>query len=167
MSTLETDRLILRPLADTDLPAYRDIWGNPNVTKWLSSAEQLGRDVADRAAAAWTKHEQEKGYAPWAVVHKDTGKLMGHCGLQYLKDWGHPEVLYMFDERWWGQGYATESAMASVAYGLGALRLDKIGGMAFEDNPASCRVLEKCGLTRRGPITFHGDELIYFERIGT
>jgi ribosomal-protein-alanine N-acetyltransferase len=167
MSTLETERLILRPLEAGDLPAYRKLWGNPAVTRWLSSSEQFGPEVADRALAAWTKHLHEHGYAPWAVVHKETAKLMGHCGLQFLKDWGYPEVLYAFDEEWWGAGYATEGALASVAYGLGALRLDKIGGMAFEDNIASCRVLEKAGLARVGPIHYHGDDLVYFERIGT
>jgi len=167
MSTLETDRLILRPLEEKDLPAYRKIWAKPNVTKYLSSAEQIGEAFADRAYNAWGKRWTDQGYAPWAVLHKETGALMGHCGLQFLKDWGFPEVLYMLDEPWWGEGYATEGAMASVAYGLGALRLDKIGGMAFEENVASCRVLEKCGLSRVGPIHFHGDDLIYFERIAT
>jgi ribosomal-protein-alanine N-acetyltransferase len=167
MSPLETDRLILRPLRAADLPAYRAIWGNGNVTRWLSSSKPFGPEVADRAVAAWTRHEAQHGYAPWALVHKQSGALMGHCGLQFLKEWGYPEVLYMLDEPWWGQGYATEGAMTAVAYGLGALRLDRIGGMVFEDNPASPRVLEKCGLTRQGPVTFHGDELIYYERVGT
>jgi len=167
MSGLETDRLILRPLEASDLPAYRKIWSNPEVTRWLSSSEQIGEAFAERAFKAWEKHLKARGYAPWAVVHKGTNALMGHCGLQHIKEWGYPEVLYMFDQPWWGQGYATEAAMASVAFGLGALQLDKIGGMAFENNPASCRVLDKCGLTLRGPITFHGDELVYYERIGT
>lgn len=167
MSHLQTDRLLLRPLEEGDLPAYREIWGNGNVTKYLSSSEQFGPEIADRAVTSWTKHLNERGYAPWAVIHRASGAFMGHCGLQFIKDWGHPEVLYMFDEPWWGQGYATESAMTAVAYGLGALRLDKIGGMAFEDNVPSCRVLEKCGLTKVGPINFHGDDLIYYERIGT
>ncbi len=167
MSHLQTDRLLLRPLEEGDLPAYRNMWGNPEITKYLSSTERFGPEVGDRAFKAWTKHEQDHGYAPWAAVHRETGTLMGHCGLQFLKEWGHPEVLYMLDEPWWGQGYATEAAMTSVAYGLGALRLDKIGGMAFEDNVPSCRVLEKAGLTKVGPINFHGDDLIYYERVGT
>jgi len=167
MSQLATDRLLLRPLEEGDLPAYRLMWENENITKYLSSSEQFGAEVADRAFKSWTKHLDERGFAPWAVVHRKSNELMGHCGLQYIKEFDAPEVLYMFDEPWWGQGYASEAALASVAYGLGALRLDKIAGMAFEDNVPSCRVLEKCGLTRKGPITFHGDDLIYFERIGT
>lgn len=167
MSTLETDRLILRPLEARDLPAYRLIWSNENVTRWLSATEKFGPETADRALKAWTKHEAEHGYSPWAMVHKETRALMGHCGLQFLKEWGYPELLYMLDEPFWGQGYASEGAMAAVAFGLGAARLDRIGGMVFEDNPASARVLEKCGLSKMGPITFHGDELVYYERIGT
>ncbi len=167
MSRLETDRLILRPLEESDLPVYRNIWGNKKVTKWLSSSEKFGPEVADRAFTTWTKHAADRGYAPWAVVHRETGKLMGHCGLQWIEAFDAPEVLYMFDEPWWGEGYATEAATASVAFGLGALRLDKVAGMALEENVASLRVLEKCGLSRVGPITFQGNELIYFERIGT
>jgi len=167
MSELKTDRLLLRPLEEADLPAYRAMWANPEITKYLSATEKFGPEVGDRALKSWSKHEAEHGYAPWAVVHRASGELMGHCGLQFLKEWGYPEVLYMFDKKWWGDGYATEAAMTSVAYGLGALRLDKIGGMAFEDNVPSYRVLEKAGLARVGPINFHGDDLIYYERVGT
>lgn len=167
MSRLETDRLILRPIEEADLPAYRAIWGNPNVARWLSSSEQIGSEFADRAFKAWTKRRNEQGYAPWAVVNRKTNEFMGHCGLQFIKEFDAPEVLYMLDEPWWGQGFATEAALTSVAYGLGALRLDRIAGMAFEENIASTRVLEKCGLSRMGPINFHGDDLIYYERIGT
>lgn len=167
MSQLETDRLILRPLETRDLPAYRLMWENENVTRYLSSSEKFGAEVADRAFNTWAKRRAERGYAPWAVVHRQSGELMGHCGLQFIKEFDAPEVLYMFDEPWWGQGYATEAAMTSVAFGLGALRLDKIAGMAFENNVASIRVLEKSGLSRVGPINFHGDDLIYFERVGT
>ncbi len=167
MSQLETDRLLLRPLEEGDLPAYRAIWGNPNITKWLSSSERFGSEVADRAFHVWGKRRAERGYAPWAIIHRQSDTLMGHCGLQWVEEFEAPEVLYMLDEPWWGEGYATEAALTSVAFGLGALRLDKIAGMAFEENVASCRVLEKCGLSRKRPIKFHGDDLIYYERVGT
>ncbi len=167
MNELETDRLILRPLVEADLPIYRPMWENKNVTQYLSTSEQIGAAFADRAFKAWTKRRDEQGYAPWAMVRRSDNAFMGHCGLQWIKDFGAPEVLYMLDEPYWGEGYATEGAMASVAFGLGALRLDKIAGMAFEENRASCRVLEKCGLSYVKPINFHGDDLLYYERIGT
>lgn len=167
MSELQTDRLILRPFTEADMPAYRKMWGNPNVTKWLSSTATFGPETADRALAGWTKHLDEHGYAPWAVIRKTDNALMGHCGLQWLKEFELAEIMYAFDEPYWGDGYATESAIASVAYGLGALRMDKVMGMAFEDNIPSCRVLEKSGLSYQKRVNFHGDDLLYFERVGT
>lgn len=164
MSSLSTDRLLLRPLEEGDLPAYRQMWTNANVTKWLSSTATFTAETADRAKAGWEKHFTEHGYAPWAVIRRADNRFLGHCGLQYLPEFELAEVLYAFDEPYWGEGYASESAMASVAYGIGALRMDKVMGMAFADNVPSQRVLIKSGLEYKKPVTYHGDELLYFER---
>lgn len=64
--------------------------------------------------------------------------------------------------RVWGQGYATEIARALVGYGFDLLDLDRIVGVSYPENRASCRVLEKAGLIYQGRRHAYGQDLEYY-----
>jgi RimJ/RimL family protein N-acetyltransferase len=81
-----------------------------------------------------------------AVVDKATDTLMGHCGLNTVTEMDQVEVMYALGSEYWGNGYATEVAQASVAWGFQNLEIAEIIGLAKVDNPASQKVLIKCGL---------------------
>src|SRR5262245_35621326 len=63
----------------------------------------------------------------------------------------------------WGHGYATEGAIASIAYGFDELELELIVAVAVETNLASRRVLEKCGLSEVGLVHVYGLENVKYE----
>jgi ribosomal-protein-alanine N-acetyltransferase len=102
----------------------------------------------------WDRH----GFGPWAVIHKDDGLLIGHCGLRYWPQTTDVEVLYALDRRYWGQGLATEGAVASLRYGFETLQLRRIIAAAFTGNAGSRRVLDKIGMRFEGTFTFAGRE---------
>ena len=85
------------------------------------------------------------GYGRWTVIEKATDKVIGWCGLK-----NHPgeyvDLGYRFLQEFWNQGYATEAALACIAYGFDVLKLDKIVGRTAALNDASIRVLEKIGM---------------------
>ena len=60
------------------------------------------------------------------------------------------EVAYYIVRDHWGQGYATEAARACFEHGFADLGMDRIIGVAWPDNPASLRVMEKSGMTYEG-----------------
>ena len=93
------------------------------------------------------RHQEEHGFGLWAVELRAKHEVIGVTGLQHLADGEEIEVGYRFLHEHWGNGYATEAARASIAFGLGELRMERIVAVTLPTNRASRRVMEKCGMT--------------------
>ena len=88
-------------------------------------------------------------------MDKQTGRLIGHIGLEHMDDWpleDKVEVGWVLHPYYWGRGLATEGGRASVRFGLDKIGLGRIISTTFSDHIASRRVMEKCGLTYRGTL---------------
>jgi ribosomal-protein-alanine N-acetyltransferase len=92
------------------------------------------------------RHWDERGYGLWAVESRLDGELIGRCGLQYLAELDEVEVDFILGRAFWGQGFGTEAARASVRHGFEELGLARVVGIAHVENRASQRVLEKVGM---------------------
>lgn len=89
--------------------------------------------------------------------------MIGHCGLRAVDEWpGDVEVLYALGRPWWGKGFATEAARASVRLGFERLGLPRIVGFALPENAASRRVLEKAGMRLRGETRLFDLDLVWY-----
>ncbi|RYG33649.1 MAG: N-acetyltransferase [Chitinophagaceae bacterium] len=73
------------------------------------------------------------------------------------------DLGYRFLKKFWGRGYATETARASVGYGFINMKLNEICGMADIENSASNRVLQKMGMSRTGTFLLDGAEHFFYE----
>ena len=104
--------------------------------------------------ADYRKH----GFGRGACILKSTGENIGFAGLKYLEELGEVDVAYRLMPAYWGQGLATEVALASVRYGFADLGLKQIIGLAMPENIASVRVLEKTGLRFVETVTFWGHQ---------
>ena len=148
MTTVRTERLLLRPFEPDDIPAYAAIRRKPGVMRFLPRPKEPMDDDTRSAKAieifrtAWA----EKGYGPWAVILD--GTLIGHTGLRWVPEEDATEVLYLFDPDHHGQGYATEAARAALDHGFGPLGLDRIVAWAMPANAASLAVMKRLGMTR-------------------
>lgn len=142
---LETDRLHLRPPRLSDVPALFSFLGDP-VAMRHTHVDKTLRGCRRRIAL----HERRRrvdGCAPWAVMEKTNGRIVGWGGLYedpFDPGWG-PEVGYAFHPDAWGRGYATELALAALKLADEELALREVSAFAAPDNGASCRVLEKIG----------------------
>jgi len=102
--------------------------------------------VADARQFLSTYKDYEKnGYGRLAVIDKETNSFLGWCGLKYHEE-GFTDIGFRFFKKYWGQGYATESAEAVIEYGFYSLNLEEIIGRSSQDNIASIKVLEKIGM---------------------
>ena len=105
------------------------------------------------------------GYGMFAAEERTTGELVGRVGLMRHPDWPlegpKVEVGWTLRRSAWGRGYATEGAKASLAFGFEELGLPTIFSMTRPDNARSQAVMERCGLTVRGELEFHGSRLLY------
>jgi RimJ/RimL family protein N-acetyltransferase len=156
---LETDRLLLREFVEEDAQAFFKLNTDPQVIRFvpdkpLLSVEQARQILLDHPIADYRNH----GFGRGACILKSTGEQIGFAGLKYLEELGEVDVAYRLLPTHWGQGFATEAALASVRFGFAQLRLEQIIGLVMPENIASARVLEKTGLRYVEKVTFWGHQ---------
>ncbi|MFG6476565.1 GNAT family N-acetyltransferase [Microbacterium sp. P06] len=151
----ETDRLVLRELGPSDLGA---------LTAILSDAETMVayEGPFDRTeVATWLARQErryvEDGFGLWAVTLRETGELIGQCGptRQVIEGESMVEVGYLFNRRWWHQGFAIEAARASRDWGFHNLPVDRVCSKVRDTNLPSMNVAIRNGMTPRRRIVTH------------
>jgi [ribosomal protein S5]-alanine N-acetyltransferase len=163
LQMLETERLILREFVQEDLDEYAArIFADADVMRYLPRRDEKPRDRAERTINFFNDHHAEYGFGPWAVIENKSGELMGHCGLSYIAEVDETEVMYALAKKFWGKGFATEAAQASVDFGFREIRLDRIIALAMHDNIASRRVMEHCGMHHEKETHLFGLDLVYY-----
>lgn len=87
---------------------------------------------------------RERDFGVWAVERAEGGALLGWCG--FLPFEGEDvELVYLLDEPYWHQGFATEAARAVVEWGVTERGWQRLVAVTYEENAASRRVLERLG----------------------
>jgi len=144
---IETDRLIIRPLADGDWPDLQRIGSNPKVARMMFN---VGSPWPKQDVQAWLANSRWRGrpgFRP-AVTLKD-GTFVGTLGLG-----GDPcTIAYFLDQQHWGKGYVSEALHAFVADAFTRFQIAELRASHFVDNPASGRVLTKLGFEKIGQAT--------------
>lgn len=137
MTKLETDRLVLRLLAAGDVAPIIKMAGDADVARMTMRMPHPYTYDDARAFIAKARN------APvFAITLND--RLIGCTGIHPADD-GAADMGYWLGKSWWGQGFATEAVLELVRYGFRGLGLSRIKAGHFTDNPASERVLKKCG----------------------
>ena len=164
MTTLATERLVLRPFGAGDAEAHARLYADPEVTRWLGDGPWHGDAVRARSTLSlqrFAEHWAAHGWGVWAVTDRHSGGVMGQCGLKYLQlgPEGTPaevEVLYAFERRYWGRGFAFEAAGKALEHAFEALALARVVAVARPDNHGSRAVMDKIGLVYEGPVVVSG-----------
>jgi RimJ/RimL family protein N-acetyltransferase len=149
--TIETERLILRGWREDDLDAYAEMMADPEVMRFLGGPSARGDSW--RSMATMIGHWALRGFGLWAVERKRDGVLIGRVGVQYPEGWPSTEVAWTLGRAYWGQGYATEAAKASLDYGFKTTSLGKLISLIDPENQASLRVAQRLGYTKGGKAT--------------
>ena len=162
---LETERLVLRPFADTDVDAFHaNVLSDDEVMRWASPQRRaFTREESRVALERYVAQQERAGFSLWAVLERETGALVGNCGLIPF-GWEGPEIEvgYRIGRAWWGRGYATEAALASLELGFADLEVDRIVAVTDPDNVRSQRVLEKIGMRPEGRTLYRGEETLFY-----
>lgn len=147
MLTLETSRLLLRPMTAKDVPALLAIFSDPKVMAAFDH-QPFGQAEMERWTQRNLEHQTQYGYGLFSVILQSTGQLIGDCGLEVMEVEGlqAAELGYDFRSDCWNQGYATEAAVAVRDYAFEALKLPCLISLIRQSNGASRRVAEKVGM---------------------
>lgn len=152
---LETERLILREMATSDFPL---------LCKHLQDAQVMyAWEHAYSDAEVWEGIEmqfqryQQYGFGVWAAILKENGELIGQCGLsmQPCEDRELLEIGYIFQKKYWHQGYATEAAIACREYAFDKLDADEVFSLIRDTNIASQNVAIRNGMTIKSEFVKH------------
>jgi len=159
---IETARLILRPFAPEDLDRLAAILADPGVVRYLPGGNPRTREQTDKTLQFIIGHWEQYGFGWWAITHKASRELIGWCGLKLIDTTREVEVLYLFARPYWGRGYATEAASASLRYGFQELGLDRIIALAVPENVVSRRVMEKLGMQYERTANYYNLDLAVY-----
>lgn len=153
-STLETPRLLLRPMQAADVDPLLHIFADPLVMAAFDT-EPFNREQMERWVQRNLDHQIQYGYGLFAVILKSTGELIGDCGLEHMEVESLPaeELGYDFRRDHWNRGYATEAAMAVRDYAFQQLQLPKLISLIRVGNQSSRRVAEKIGMRYLAELT--------------
>ena len=165
---IETDRIILRELEVTDVQAMFELDSNPDVQKYLGNKPIHSLAEAEAQIQFIRQQYADLGIGRWAIIDKPTNKFVGWGGLKFRTDvvnnhTNYYDVGYRLIQRFWGQGYATESAKASVKYAFEVLNVPAVYAMAHRDNMASRNALQKTGLKITTQLEYEGELCDWFE----
>ena len=152
---LETKRLILRPMLETDIEELHLIFSDPKVMASFDH-DPFTREQMARWLQRNLEHQDAFGYGLFSVILKLEATLIGDCGLEQLESLGAAELGYDFRSDFWNQGYATEAASAVRAYAFDILQLPRLISLIRVGNLASKRVAEKVGMTLAEEYTRDG-----------
>jgi RimJ/RimL family protein N-acetyltransferase len=160
MKVLETERLVLRHLADGDAAFILRLLNEPS---WLRFIGDRGVRTLDGArdyiargpAASYERH----GFGLYLVELRDGGTPAGICGLIKRDALEDADIGFAFLPEFWGRGYAHEAAAAVMEYTRDTLGLRRVVAVTDPDNGSSIRLLEKLGMSFAGMVRLSADDM--------
>jgi [ribosomal protein S5]-alanine N-acetyltransferase len=143
---LETKRLTLREMNLDDIDDLLGVLSDPESMRFYP--KPLDRPMTQMWIERNIQRYSQHGFGLWAIILKESGQLIGDCGLvvQEVDGVEEIEIGYHMRRDLWGQGLATEAAQACREYGFGQLGFDKLVSLINPANMASRRVAEKNGM---------------------
>lgn len=153
LPVLETPRLILRPMNMRDAQDIYAYSKDPEVARHV--LWEAHRSISDaRLYLRYMLRQYRNGLpSSYGIVLKETGRLVGTIGFMwYNEEHASTEVGYSLAREWWNQGLMTEALRAVVDMAFRTLHVNRIEAMHDSANPASGRVMLKCGMHHEGTL---------------
>lgn len=156
---IETPRLILRPIAYSDLEDLVALGDDAEVTRFVTRLDR--ESAAERIRLAEGEWSQ-RGYGMLAVLQRSGERFLGRAGLKYWPQFDETEVGWVLRRDAWGLGYATEAGRACVEWGFAEFALPYLTAMIHHANHRSTRVAERLGFAPLRDDVLYGDPVTVF-----
>jgi [ribosomal protein S5]-alanine N-acetyltransferase len=148
---IETPHLILREILPEDKHGFFDMDSNPEVVKYLGKITLKSVEEASEKINIIRQQYLDLGIGRWAMVEKESNEFIGWTGLKYVKEirnnrTDYYDIGYRLRQKYWGKGYASESAIASRDYAFNQMQLEELFATADPENIGSNKILKKIGM---------------------
>jgi RimJ/RimL family protein N-acetyltransferase len=161
---LKSERLLLRPLAESDLDLGIEILTDPEVMRYV--AKTLTREEVAEEMPTFVRRCAAGAIGIWCVTDRASGEKLGTAVLLPLPieeddtNWDlvvgdelpdvEIEIGYILKRSAWGKGYATEACARLMRFAFEQTALEELVAITDQENKASQHVLRKCGLVDEG-----------------
>lgn len=145
MTTLETERLVLRPLQKDDLETFLSIFSNPEVTRYYEVETMTGLAQAEKLLDHFI------AIGRLGIALKESERIIGSCGIFAItQEYYSASLGYDLAREYWGRGIMTEALKTLLGFGFLSMGLNRISALTYPDNAASIRLLSKLGFRTEG-----------------
>ncbi len=144
---LQTQRLILRPYTDADIPELLPLIGTREVA---ATTLRIAHPYTEQDAKAFLELAKDPDKIWLAITLRSDARQIGGIGLRLEPQHKHAELGYWIGHPYWKHGYATEASREMIRYGFEEFNLHRIFATHFKHNPTSGRVLQKLGMKYEG-----------------
>lgn len=150
-SIVETKRYILREILESDVDGLFAVDSDPEVNRYLGNKPVKDKEQQLNIIKFIRQQYIDNGIGRWAIIDKNTNEFIGWTGLKWITEpinnkKHYFDLGYRLNQKHWGKGIATETALASLEYAFNSLNADKVIGIADCENAASNRILQKVGM---------------------
>jgi RimJ/RimL family protein N-acetyltransferase len=147
----ETERLILREIIPSDIDRMFELDSDPEVHKYLGKKPVTEKEQVTNVINFIRQQYNDNGIGRWAIIDKKTNDFIGWTGLKFVTDLtnnhkNYYDLGYRLIKKYWGQGIATETAIASLDYAFEQLKTKEVYAMTDCKNDGSNKILRKVGL---------------------
>ncbi|MDQ1022105.1 GNAT family N-acetyltransferase [Streptomyces afghaniensis] len=168
MTEIRTPRLLLRRWLDDDLVPLSEIHADPVVMRGVGDGRPRSLEQTAQDIEAWEEEWDEEGFGMFAVELLGSGELAGVVGLSVADTpaeiAGQVTISWRLGRVFWGQGYASEAAHATLEFALQDRGLDRVAAVCRTGDRASANVLDKLGMQTEGTAQdpVHGHDLAVY-----
>lgn len=154
---IETERLILRKIEESDAALQYELLNTPAVMECLGGVKELHEIEAKHAKSmSWFARE---GFGFMMLIEKSTGELVGHCGMKRVDNplapnVGDHEIGWLVREDRWRRGYAEEAMRAVLDWAFTRIAAPHIVALTSHANAGSWKLMQKLGMVRREDLDF-------------
>lgn len=147
----ETERLILREIIPSDIDGMFELDSDPEVHKYLGKNPVTDKEQINKVINHIRQQYTDNGIGRWAIIDKNNKNYIGWTGLKFVTDLTNNhkyyyDLGYRLIKKYWGQGIATETAIASLNYAFEQLNTKEVYAMADCENDVSNKILTNVGL---------------------
>ncbi|HEU5297046.1 MAG TPA: GNAT family N-acetyltransferase [Burkholderiaceae bacterium] len=151
-----TPRLVARRIEVADAMAMHEVYGDAEAMRWVGDGRSLDLGQCEHWIEVTHRNYTTHGYGMFALVGCQSNSVIGFCGLVHPGGQIEAELKYALRREVWGQGLASEAAVAMLAAALSQFGLHRVIATTAPENLASHRILLKAGM-QRGPVKRNED----------
>lgn len=160
---LETQRLLLRPILESELSTLHAIFIEPYVRKYLCDGKIFSLQQVEEMRTESQKNFEEKRFGLWFVETKSEKEIIGFVGLWYFFDEKQPQLVYALLPKATKKGYASEAATKILEYCFNELGYQYLLASCDQPNIESQKVAERIGMRKVDEKIVDDKPLVFFK----